>query len=93
MAALPWIVIGIAVALAFVKFGKRKGKIDTQNKQSMDKTKSKSTDDEDNYMSMGMCFGMCIGTVLSSMGIVPISYGISFGMLIGMVIGMCIRKK
>lgn len=94
-AALPWVVMGIAIIIASVNFNKKNQvnikKYDSHN----DKLDSKDKQDEElgNNMAMGMCFGMCLGVALSSTGMFSIAYGASFGMLIGMVIGMCIKNK
>ncbi|WP_099468608.1 hypothetical protein [Konateibacter massiliensis] len=92
-AALPWLLIGIAVAIIAANFSRKKRKLSPKEQGHLDKAKSTKVDSEDNYMSVGMCLGMCAGTVLNSMGIISLSYGISFGMLIGMVVGMCINKQ
>jgi len=91
LAALPWVLIGIAVAVIAASFGSKKRKSNTKEQENLDEANS-NVDDKEDYMSVGMCLGMCIGTVFSSTGIVPLSYGISFGMLIGTVGGMCIEK-
>lgn len=93
LAALPWVLIGIAIAISVVDFGRKKGKLNTKEQENLDEANSPNKDAKENYMSVGMCLGMCIGTVFSSTGIVPLSYGISFGMLIGMVVGTCIKKE
>ena len=51
-AALPWIIIGIAIALLAVNAGKRK----------------KGEKKADDNMSEGMCIGMCIGVALGASG-------------------------
>lgn len=105
-AALPWVVIGIVVAIVVVSFSVKKRKLNTKKQvnlvevneetpanKSEDKYDKKDKDDEENYMVMGLPLGMCFGTVLGAAGIIPLSYGISFGMLIGILVGMCIKKK
>lgn len=70
MAALPWICIGIAIALFAANYGAAK----------------KAKDDEKeygNYMTEGMCLGMCVGTALGGNGL---SFGMLIGMAIGMCI-------
>ncbi len=93
LAALPWLVMGIAIAFAVVIFSRKKDKLNIGGQKGLDKENSKSTVDEDDYMSVGMCLGICFGSVFSLLGLVSLSYGISFGMLIGMVAGMYIKKK
>ena len=67
-AALPWIIIGIAIALLAVNAGKRK----------------KGEKKADDNMSEGMCIGMCIGVALGASGVIDLGLGISLGMLAGM---------
>jgi len=93
LAALPWVVMGIAIAFAVVNFSKKKCKLNIEIQKGLDEENSKSTIDKNDYMSGGMCLGICFGSVFSLLGIVSLSYGISFGMLIGMVVGMYIKKK
>ena len=71
-AALPWIIIGIAIALLAVNAGKRK------------KGEKKADDNK----SEGMCIGMCIGVALGASGVIDLGLGISLGMLAGMGVGM-----
>lgn len=93
LTALPWVLIGIVVAIIAANFSKKKKKINTIEQENLNQTESQNIGDEDNYMSVGMSLGMCIGIVFSTTGIVPLSYGISFGMLFGMVVGMFIKKN
>lgn len=88
MAALPWICIGLAIAIFAVNASKK-----ANNKTQSDIDTKDSEQEEDNYMAIGMCLGMCLGCALGATGIISISYGISFGMLIGMVIGSTIKKQ
>ena len=70
MAALPWICIGIAIALFAVNHGASK--------------KAKDSDKEyGNYMTEGMCLGMCVGTALGGNGL---SFVMLIGMVVGMCI-------
>lgn len=87
MAALPWICIGVVLAIFMVTASNK-----VNNKTQDDYTKDSQRKD-DNYMLIGMCLGMCIGCALSITGIISTSYGISFGMLIGMAIGSTIKKQ
>ncbi|ALB44982.1 hypothetical protein [Clostridium beijerinckii] len=93
LAALPWVVMGIAIAFAVVSFSRKKDKLNIGGQKGLDKENSKSMVDEDDYMSVEMCLGICFGSVFSLLGLVSLSYGISFGMLIGMVAGIYIKKK
>ena len=70
MAALPWICIGIAIALFAVNHGAAK--------------KAKDSDKEyGNYMTEGMCLGMYVGTALGGNGLI---YGMLLGLVVGMFI-------
>ena len=70
MAALPWICIGIAIALFAANHGAAK--------------KAKDSDKESgNYMTERMCLGMCVGTALGGNGL---SYVMLVGLVIGMCI-------
>ncbi len=78
-AALPWIFIGISIAIIAVHHFKNR---ETNNGKK----------DKDNRMNEGMCIGMCLGVVLGTSGVCEIATGISMGMFLGMVIGMYIKK-
>lgn len=75
-AALPWMTIGLLLAVFFARSASRK------------EEKGERAD----YSIEGMCIGMCAGSAAGAMDIVSLGTGISLGMLIGLVIGMCIRK-
>lgn len=77
LAALPWVCMGLALAILAAHWGSRA-------KQKSGKDDKSSP--EDNYMVEGMCLGMAVGLSLGGAGY-------SYGMLLGMVIGMCIPKK
>lgn len=79
-AALPWVIMGLSVAVfaVYLNNGKRKKNHD-----------EKSGD----YLPVGMSMGMCIGVMLGSSDIIGLGLGISLGTFIGMLIGMCIKKS
>jgi hypothetical protein len=79
-AALPWIILGIAIAVLAVKVNKRKN-----DGTEEDETKG-------DCMSEGMCLGMCFGMLFGTMGVVNLGLGLSLGMLIGMTAGMFVKK-
>lgn len=83
-AALPWLCIGVCLAVLFAENAKRKN---TENKESGNKEKKA------NYATEGMCLGMCFGTALGTALGKNTGIGISLGMLLGLVIGSCIEKK
>ena len=76
-AALPWIVMGLLLAVYFARCaGKKK--------------KEEQTGD---YGAEGMCLGMCFGTAIGIALGNNIGIGISLGMLIGLAIGTGIKKE
>lgn len=75
-AALPWIAMGLLLAVLAVRNSHGK------------KQKDKSGD----YGTEGMCLGMCLGTALGSSFGNNTGLGISLGMLIGLAVGTSIRK-
>ena len=75
-AALPWIAIGLLLAVFCARsMGKKK--------------KEKQSDD---YGTEGMCLGMCLGSAIGTSLGNNTGIGISLGMLIGLAIGTCIKK-
>ena len=75
-AALPWIAVGLLLAVFFAKNAGKK----------------KKEEQPDNYGTTGMCLGMCFGTAIGTALGNNTGIGISLGMLIGLVIGICIKK-
>ena len=76
-AALPWICIGLLLAIFFAQgAGKKNGSKKKENYST-------------EGMALGMCFGTAIGTSLGN----NTGIGLSLGMLAGLVIGSCIEKK
>ena len=76
-AALPWITMGLLLAVFFARSaGKEK--------------KEKKTDD---YGTEGMCLGMCLGTAIGTAFENNTGIGICLGMLIGLAIGSSIKKE
>ena len=76
-AALPWIVMGLLLAVYFARCaGKKK--------------KEEQTGD---YGAEGMCLGMCFGTALGAAFGNNIAIGLSLGMLFGLAIGSSIKKE
>lgn len=80
LAALPWLCLGLLLAVFFAKSAKKK--------KGADDGKEKET-----YMTEGMAIGMCLGTALGTSFGNNTGIGLSLGMLLGLVIGSCIEKK
>lgn len=77
MAALPWLSMGLMLAIFAVRENSRKN----------------NHEKEDNYGSEGMALGMCFGTAIASAMKQDIGLGISIGMLLGLVVGTSMKKK
>ncbi|MGG7099001.1 hypothetical protein [Clostridium sardiniense] len=101
LAALPWVVFGITIAVVLTNFSKKKKSRNTTESQNdfedTNVVKEKESTEED-YMSIGMSLGMCFGIAIGSAfmeaaGTSALTYGICFGMLGGMVVGMNVKKK
>lgn len=76
-AALPWVAVGLLLAVFFVR--KTTGK--------------KKEEQREDYGTEGMCIGMCLGTAIGTSLGNNTGLGISLGMLIGLVVGTCIPKE
>lgn len=76
-AALPWIAMGLLLAVFFARSAKMK----------------KEEDKTGDYGTEGMCLGMCLGTAIGTSLGNNTGIGISLGMLIGLAIGTCIKKE
>ncbi|MBQ0040516.1 MAG: hypothetical protein KBS56_00560 [Clostridiales bacterium] len=77
MAALPWICMGLLLAIFFARSAHKK----------------KEKDKPENYGTEGMCLGMCFGTALGTALGNNTGIGISVGMLLGLAIGSSITKQ
>ena len=76
-AALPWIAMGLLLAVVFAQGVRKK------------KKKSCSADYAAEGMGCGMCLGLCLFTALGQ----NIGTGLCVGMLFGLVIGSSIKKE
>ena len=76
-AALPWIAIGLLLAVFFARSAGKK----------------KKEKEIDNYGTEGMCLGMCFGTAIGTALGNNTGIGISLGMLLGLAIGSSIKKE
>ena len=77
MAALPWLTMGLMLAIFAARENSRKN----------------NPEKEDNYGSEGMTLGMCFGTAIASAMKQDIGLGISIGMLMGLAAGTSMKKK
>ena len=75
--ALPWIAIGLFLAVFFARSAGNK----------------KKEKEIDKYGTEGMCLGMCFGTAIGTALGNNTGIGISLGMLIGLAIGTGIKKE
>lgn len=95
-AALPFVLLGLAVAVFAAQTGAETQRRHTCQEQTgmLGTTESEQKREySGNYMVAGMCIGLCLGISLGSSGVLPLSAGTSFGMLLGMCIGMCIKRE
>ena len=76
-AALPWVAMGLLLAVFAAKSAGRK----------------KKEKESDNYGTEGICLGMCFGTAIGTALGNNIGLGISLGMLMGLAIGTSIKKE
>lgn len=76
-AALPWVTMGLLLAVFFARSAKRK----------------KDEDKKADYGTVGMCLGMCFGTAIGTALGNNTGLGISMGMLMGLAIGTSIKKE
>ena len=76
-AALPWIAIGLLLAVLFARSAGKK----------------KKEKEIDNYGIEGMCLGMCFGTAIGAALGNNTGIGITLGMLLGLAVGTGIKKE
>ena len=76
-AALPWVVMGLLLAVFFAR-------------NTGIKKKEKESDD---YGTEGMCLGMCFGTAICTAIGNNTGIGIALGMLLGLAVGSSIKKE
>lgn len=81
-AAAPWVIMGAALAIFFVRSAAGKKQRSTQEEKP-----------RGNYGTEGMCMGMCFGAAIGAALKGSIAMGLSLGMLAGMAAGSCIPKK
>ena len=77
LAALPWVVAALFLAVLTIK-------------RKISKNKEKKVVD---YCTEGMSIGMCLGCAIGAANIMNIGIALSLGMLFGLAIGMLIKKE
>ena len=75
--ALPWIAIGLFLAVFFARSAGNK----------------KKEKEIDNYGTEGMCLGMCFGTAIGAALGNNTGIGITLGMLLGLAVGTGIKRE
>lgn len=76
-AALPWITMGLLLAIFFAR-------------AAHGKTKEEK---KENHGSEGMALGMCFGVALSTALHINVGLGMMAGMVLGLLVGSGIEKK
>ena len=76
-AALPWIAMGLLLAIFFARAAHGK----------------KKEEKKEDYSSEGMALGMCFGVALSNAAHFDIGLGMMAGMVLGLLVGSGIEKK
>ena len=84
-AALPWLCIGLLLAVFFVR-------ADRANKKRAEAEKS-GEKKKVNYGTEGLALGMCFGTAIGTSFGKNTGVGMAVGMLIGLAVGSSIEKK
>ena len=72
-AALPWVMLGIALVLYISKTGAKKAGDGKSNSS---------------FLNMGLCMGLVSGVLVSFLGLVPLGMGLGMGALLGVLFGM-----
>ena len=85
-AALPWVCMGIALAISLKMLGKEKEKMNNGTEEEKAAAQQRSRN-----MVTGICVGECAGVVLAQMLELPIAVGLSAGMLLGVL--ACSQKR
>ena len=76
-AALPWVAVGLLLAVFFARSAGNK----------------KKEKEIDNYGTEGMCLGMCFGTAIGAALGNNTGIGITLGMLLGLAVSTGIKKE
>ena len=84
-AALPWLCVGLLLAVFFVR-------ADRAKKKSAEK-EEKGEKKKPNYGTEGMALGMCFGTAVGTSFGKNTGLGMLIGMVIGYAVGLSMEKK
>ena len=79
-AALPWVMVGIAIAIFIVR---------VVQKTKLQKQKGPGA--KGDCMTLGMCFGMCVGVTLAVSGLMDMAFAVPLCVLIGQLVGILIK--
>ena len=85
-AALPWVLMGLALAIIAVKLKEKKSE---EKSEEYSEEKSKM----DKKVSYGMCIGMGFGVVLQSATSMNLGTSLAIGALWGMAIALSLEKE
>ncbi len=77
-AAMPWITMGLLLAIFFAR---------------VSHAKKKGAKKEEDYGSEGMALGMCFGVALSTALHINVGLGLMAGMVLGLFVGSGKKKK
>ena len=78
-AALPWIAMGLLLAVFFAR--------------AVNSKKGKEKEEKEDHGSEGMAIGMCFGVALSTALHINVGLGLMAGMVLGLLVGSEIKKK
>ncbi|MBR2481376.1 MAG: hypothetical protein IKB58_00780 [Oscillospiraceae bacterium] len=95
MAALPWVCMGVAVAVALTVLQHekvRKENLEADESLTAEEKQKKAAQRSSN-MVWGMCIGECLGIALAEACDFSIAIGISVGMMIGIALGVGEKKE
>lgn len=66
IAALPWMVIGFLGVVCIARFRIKRAGTKNNANSAEKQEKHETTDENENYMAVGMSIGMCIGVALGT---------------------------
>ncbi len=87
MAALPWVCMGLGVAVSLAVLNEDKTKAEAAGEDKA------AAAQRSRGLVKGICIGECIGIAASSALQVSMAYGIGLGMLVGVLLGKLINGR